>query len=115
MIRTELEGQADIFAGVADVEDRSIQAAFETFHVKHPDVYRRLRSLARQAKGAGRTKWAIGNLWEILRWERHIIGLPDPAEDWKLNDHYRSRYSRLLMEEESDLAGFFDIRELTSR
>lgn len=93
---------------------RSIQERFEDFHYRHPDVYRRLLSLSLEAKASGREQWAIGNLWEVLRWEMHIVGLPDASEEFKLNDHYRSRYARLLMETEPSLDGFFNTRKLTS-
>ena len=32
--------------------------------------------------------------------------------DYKLNDHYRSRYVRLIIEKHPELEGFFELREL---
>ena len=32
--------------------------------------------------------------------------------DFALNDHYRSRYARLIMEQEEDLRDLFEVREL---
>ena len=34
---------------------------------------------------------------------------------FKLNDHYTSRYARLIMEREPDLRGIFRTRKLMSR
>jgi hypothetical protein len=85
------------------------------FHVKHPEVYERLVALCRHARSRGRRRIGIGMLWEVLRWERILDGLPDPGEDRKLNDHYRSRYARLIMEREPDLKGIFETRALRSR
>jgi hypothetical protein len=48
----------------------------------------------------------------VLRWNRAIAGLPDPREDFKLNDHYTSRYARLIVAHEPDLAELFELRRL---
>ena len=93
---------------------KTIQERFADFHNNHHEVYRRLVALSFQAKASGQDRWAIGNLWEILRWEHEIVGLPDVDEDFKLNDHYRSRYARLIMEYNPELDGFFETRQLTS-
>lgn len=90
----------------------TIQARFEAFHAAHPEVYRMLLRFARQyVQATGRSKVGIRMLWERMRWEVHIAGLPDKNEDFKLNDHYHSRYARLLARE-PDLANAFELREL---
>jgi hypothetical protein len=48
----------------------------------------------------------------VLRWQRHIDGLPDEHEAFLLNNNYTSRYARLLMELNPELAGIFETREL---
>lgn len=102
-------------AGDAPAVDKtmSIQERFERFHAANPDVYVELLVLARQAKQRGRERWAIGSLWEVLRWQR-MMRTVDETTDLKLNDHYRSRYARLIMTQEPDLAGFFETRHLRS-
>lgn len=45
---------------------------------------------------------------------RHMRGLPDPDEQWKLNNNFTSRYARLLLENEPELEGLFEIRSLRS-
>ena len=87
--------------------------AFWTFHRKHPEVYDALARLARQGVRAGKTKLGIGMLYEVVRWERIIARLPARDEQWKLNNNYRSRYARLIMEEPG-LAGIFDVRRITT-
>jgi len=96
------------------VEAVTTQARFERFHTEHPIVYRRLVDLAYRVKRAGHDRWAIANLWEKLRWEIAVEGLPDSTEDFKLNDHYKSRYARLIMEREPELEGLFETRILTT-
>lgn len=52
-------------------------------------------------------------VWERARWE-FVMGTDDQSSDFKLNNNYHSRYARLIMEQEDDLDGFFDLRELRS-
>ncbi len=97
--------QASLFAP-------SIESRFEAFHARHPDVYDRLLWLAHKAHRAGRTRIGMKMLFEVLRWEWTIAGLPDDAEDWKLNNSYSSRYARLIMADHPQLDGLFEVREL---
>ncbi len=89
----------------------SHQARFDTFHQANPHVYVELVRLAREAKDRGK-RVGIRMLWEILRWNLTVIH--DAADDFKLNDHYHSRYARLIMKQEADLTGSFELRELKS-
>jgi hypothetical protein len=84
---------------------------FYDFHAKNPAVYRKLVELARQAKASGRTRVGIGMLYEVVRWHVFLITTDD---EYKLNNNHRSRYARLIMEQEPDLAGIFELRELHS-
>lgn len=91
--------------------DRTIEARFLAFHTRNPAVYRELMRLARQAHERA-AHVGIAMLWERLRWSVVVEGLPDAAEAFKLNNDYRSRYARLLMNENADLAGLFEVRAL---
>jgi hypothetical protein len=92
--------------------EQDLTARFLAFHQAHPDVYQRLRVLALEGRRAGRTRGSIAMLYEVVRWEGWLLhGIPDEGEH-RLNNSYRSRYARLIMEAEPDLAGFFDTREL---
>ena len=95
-------------------DERTIDERFAAFHAAHPDVYTTLVALCREARSRGRRHLGIGMLWEVLRWNRLLAGLPDPGEDRKLNDHYRSRFARMIMEGEPDLRGIFETRALRS-
>ena len=83
---------------------------FQTFHTENPQVYRALVALARKAVRRGHRRIGIGMLYEVLRWQT-MLATTDP--DFKLNNNYRSRYARLIMAQEPDLAGVFELRELT--
>ena len=87
----------------------ALDRAFWDFHAKNPRVYSELVRLARQAKDAGRSKVGIGMLFEVVRW--HIF-LETTDPDYKLNNNHRSRYARLIMDQEQDLDGIFELREL---
>ena len=90
----------------------TIQQQFEVFHNINPWVYTDLVQLARQAKATGRRTFGIKSLYEVVRWNR-FIQTTDPNDDsWKLNNNYHSRYARLIMDQEPDLKGFFNVREL---
>lgn len=93
-------------------EPETIERRFWAFHTAHPEVYRELAGLARQAVAAGRQRLGVKMLFEVVRWNRSLAGLPAEGEDFKLNNDYSSRYARLLMERETDLADLFLVREL---
>lgn len=88
-----------------------IQLRFEEFHKNNPHVYTKLVALARQVKARGRKNYGIESIYARLRWELEI---ETTGDSFKLNDHYTSRYARLIMEQEPDLKGFFHIRTLTA-
>ncbi len=87
-----------------------IDKAFWRFHRDNPRVYELLVMYARQAVAAGRRKFGIRMIWERLRWYV-LIETQDPT-GLKLNDHYHSRYARLMMLQEADLEDMFETREL---
>src|SRR6476646_2154736 len=78
----------------------TIQARFEKFHATNPHIYARLVEAARRLMAAGKSKIGIGHLVEdVVRWaeERTFTG-----ENYKISNDYRSRYARLIMEQEPD-------------
>ena len=90
--------------------DESISRRFREFHERNPRVYRLLVQLARDAKQAGRIRIGIKMLWEVVRWNLSK-DLPYD-ETFKLPNDFHSRYARLIMAQEQDLDGIFEIREL---
>lgn len=90
----------------------SIQTEFIQFHKDNPDVYNRLVALARKARSHGYSRIGIGHLWEVMRWDLMIQ--TNGLLDYKLNNNFRSRYARLIMGQEPDLANVFELRTLRS-
>jgi hypothetical protein len=89
----------------------SIDEAFEIFHRENPHIYRNLRVLALAAVRSGRPRVGIRLLWEQLRWQ-YTMNTKHDERDYAMNDHYHSRYARLLMRQEPELAGVFETRRL---
>lgn len=89
----------------------TLQEQFEQFHADNPWVYDTLVRMTRQMRSRGVGKIGMGQLFEVLRWH-HSMTTMDANSEFKLNNNYRSRYSRLIMESETDLLGVYEIRRL---
>jgi hypothetical protein len=87
----------------------TIQDRFWKYHREYPQVYRELVKYALEAKRAGR-RVGIRMIWERMRWYFYVEKPED--DEFKLNDHFTSRYARLIEEQEPELKGFFELREL---
>jgi hypothetical protein len=94
---------------VGPFPEDTIEQAFWRFHTENPQVYRELVVLARRARSRGVDRLGIGMLFEVLRW-RHT--LRTGGDEFKLNNNYRSYYSRLIMLTEADLTDVFETRRL---
>jgi hypothetical protein len=89
----------------------TIDEKFLAFHNQNPHVYSELVELAYRAKNRGHKRMGIEMLFAIIRWRRAMRTV-DEYSNFKLNDHYTSRYARAIMENEPELEGFFQIRKL---
>lgn len=87
------------------------QKRFQEFHEKNPHVYTTLVEMARELKAVGHSKIGMQMLFEVIRWKsmRRTVG-----DQYKMNNDYASRYSRLIMDTEPDLDGYFETRQLHS-
>ena len=81
---------------------------FQEFHGANPHVYANIVRMARQAKDRGRNKIGMPMLFEVMRWN-HILKT-DSKDEFKLNNDYIPFYSRLVMKDNPDLEGMFEIR-----
>lgn len=87
----------------------TIQEHFESFHKHNPHVYAALKSLALQMLSNGVRRYGIKGLFEILRWQ---FSLQTNGEAFRLPNNFTSRYARLLIQQEPQLEGFFELCEL---
>jgi hypothetical protein len=86
----------------------TIEQRFIAFHKANPAVYSALRSMALGIKRQGTARYGIAGLFEVLRWRYAMQTSGDP---FKLNNNFRALYARLLMDNEPELADFFEVRE----
>lgn len=93
-------------------KEATIQERFEAFHAANPHVYESLRALAFQMFRAGVTRYSVKSLFETLRWH---YTLSTRGDTFRLNNDFTSHYARLLIEQQPELAGFFEVRALRER
>lgn len=89
----------------------SIQEAFERFCDENPWVEIEMRRMALELVAMGHRKVGVAMLWESLRW-RVMRGTTDSSSPFRLNNNYRSRMARRLMETTPELEDVFDLRAL---
>jgi hypothetical protein len=105
--------QLDLLAPIVTpprIVGETLQERFERFNARNPHVYAAIVLIARRLVKAGRTRIGIAQVYEILRYERLVYAASDDGH--KLNNDFRSRYSRLIIAREPDLAAAFETREL---
>lgn len=96
-------------------QDDRIQRRFLKFHADNPHIYRLLVKytrdavLAREERGMSRA-YGIAAVVERVRW--HVNVEAQGAEEFKLPNDFRARYARLIMAQEQDLLGVFELRSL---
>ena len=82
---------------------------FELFHASNPHVYSALVALARKFRAKNRSaQTGIAMLYEVLRWEYYLN--IDTEDDFKLCNNYKAFYARLIMQNEPDLQGIFNLK-----
>jgi hypothetical protein len=88
------------------VAESRVDRAARAFHEANPQVYARLREIARDLRRRQVQRASIALLFERLRW----ISIVETTGDlYRLNNSHRAFYARLLMAE-PDLAGLFETR-----
>lgn len=92
-----------------DSQAATIQERFEAFHQLNPWVLRALEQLTADYLTRGSKRVGIGMLFEVLRW-RYAIATE--GDEFRLNNSYRSRYVRLLIEQHPEWAPAFEVRAL---
>ena len=85
----------------------SIEERFHSFHRANPQVYEALRELSLHLAATGRQRFGMKALFEFLRFS---YALQTRGESYKINNSYAPFYARLLMRNEPQLAGFFNLR-----
>jgi hypothetical protein len=90
-----------------DPRDGTITERALRFHARNPHVYRFAVRVCRYMKARGLKHYGTKAVWEVMRFKY----LETTGDIYKLNNNYTAFYSRLIMAQEADLAGFFETRE----
>ena len=85
----------------------SMEEFFREWHAKNPHVLEAIVGCARELKEAGMKTCGIDLIFCRLRW---IEAMRTRGDTFKLNDHWRAYYARLVMHRHEDLSGFFRLR-----
>lgn len=104
------------YADCAYVEGRraraeSIEVRFKRYHLDNPHVYERLREAAMKLVERGHKRLSICMLFEVVRF-RGMTSTESNEGAFALCNTYKPFYARLLMDNEPELAGVFELRAL---
>lgn len=91
------------------VEGETIQQRFESFHKLNGWVLEALERMTVDYLERGHKRVGIGMLTEVLRWQ---YGRQTTGDAFKLNNSYRSRYVRLMVERHPEWDDVFEQRVL---
>lgn len=104
--------KSEVGQAVATMTVTKADSDFINFHRANPSVYNTLVRLARDLVSRGYKRVGMKMIWEVMRWE-HMVRTTDPSgSPFLLNNNLHSRYARLMMTSERDLAGIFETRRL---
>jgi hypothetical protein len=90
--------------------EKSLDERFADYHAAHPEIYREFARLARLLRDRGHEHYGAKGLFEALRFHHAVDARP--GDQYKLNNNFTSRYIRLLVEEQPEFDGFFELRKL---
>ena len=83
---------------------------FEKYHHENPRIYHEIVKMAKALKAAGRKHYGMKGIFETIRYETAIKG----KGSFKINNNYTPHYARLVMENNPELKGFFELRKKTT-
>ncbi len=98
---------------VATLDRPGIQARFERFHRKNPQLLDKLIDLARRMKANGAEWVSVRDLFGHLRVTRSVYNI-ETTGDYKLNNSFTSRYGRLMVKTAPDLDGFVRLGSMST-
>lgn len=86
-----------------------IPSKFIEYHRAHPEIYEAFKRIANEAIKKGHKNLSAEFVFNIIRWETPISA--EEVDGFKVNNNYKAYYSRMFMEENQHLKGFFRTRE----
>ena len=114
MAQATEQTDALLFDQVEDqVEDDSIDARFARFHKANEHIFDMFRDYAFAAKDAGMNRYSADAILHRIRWNINVETKRAEGQP-KINDHYSSRYARMLIDIYPEFDGFFILKKLKS-
>lgn len=98
----------------SEANHKSIDSAFEEFHKDNPSIYEYFTHFAMKWIKSGAKKISSKQIIGRIRWEVEVETKGDQAKEFKCNDAFSSRYSRLFVTQFPDYAQYFEFRGLRS-
>ncbi|MFE3196858.1 hypothetical protein [Embleya sp. NPDC059237] len=107
-----MQQQLDLFDPQPTTDHRriTIQDRFDSFHAANPWVLDALEKLTRDFIAKGHRSIGIGMLFEVLR--SHYPTTVRTDEPWRLNNNFRSRYARVIVQRNPEWRPYFHVRTL---
>lgn len=93
-------------------DNRSIDDRFEEFLRDHPDVWDLFCRFAWELKLSGKERGSADAILHRIRWEHWTTS--SGKKDFKINDHFSSRFARAMIEKCPAFVDFFETRKLKS-
>jgi hypothetical protein len=90
----------------------TIQERFEKYDAENPQIFALFARFARELYDAGIRRYSAEGIIQRIRWHYDVNVRKDQYR--KINDHFRSRFARKLMNLEPWAKGFFELRRLRS-
>ena len=89
--------------------DKDIDVRFREYDEAHPEVWALFVLFCERLRGLGFKHYSADAVLHQIRWHHHV---EYARTDFKINDHFSSRYARKLMAERPEFAGFFELRRI---
>ena len=95
--------------------DKTMFTRWCEWHEAHPEFYKMFERLALQVAAAGHKECSVALLFERIRWEHLVRGLPaDEIAHATIPNAYRSLFARLFLHHHPELPKFFHVMPLTA-
>ena len=82
--------------------------AFLTFHLENPSVYSAIVGCAFQMLNAGRSRYGMKSIFEVVRWHRNLT---TTDEDFKICNNHAPFYARMIMRDYPEFENFFVLKK----
>lgn len=89
--------------------DKDIDARFAEYDAAHPEVWELFIRCCERLIGLGFKHYSADAIMHQIRWHHHV---ERGVADFKINDHFSSRYARKFLAAYPQHAGFFETRRI---